>query len=133
METVQFGYHMTIDLYGCKVEQLSSMEECYSLLENLVKELEMTNLIAPYLVRSNGNEDRGGKDPGGVTGYVIIAESHISVHTFTRRKFASMDLYSCKPFDYDKALAYVKKHFGTEDVEVHRLDRGTRYPTENLI
>jgi len=36
------------------------------------------------------------KDPGGWSGFVIIAESHISIHTFPARRFVSIDVYTCK-------------------------------------
>jgi S-adenosylmethionine decarboxylase len=108
------------------------MEGCHDLLQKMVEHLEMTALMPPYLIKANSNEEQGGKDPGGITGFVCIAESHISIHTFVLRKFVSMDVYSCKPFDYDKAVAVVKDHFNPEEIEIHTLDRGTKYPARNI-
>ncbi len=132
MKSEQFGYHLTLDLYKCPKEKLENLDICYDALIQVVKLLDMKALISPYLVKAESNEDDGGKDPGGITGYVIIAESHVSIHTFPKRGFVSIDAYSCKVFDYDIAKNFFKKTFEPEDIEEHRLDRGTKYPQENI-
>ena len=43
------------------------------------------------------------KDPGGLSGFVMIAESHISFHTFPKRGFVTIDVYTCQnELDTDK-------------------------------
>lgn len=132
METTQFGYHMTLDLYECPLKLLSNKDLCTEVLNRLPVILEMHKLIEPVMIEAVSNEDHGGKDPGGFTGFVIIAESHISIHTFPRRGFVSMDIYSCKVFDYKKAEEYLTKSFKPQDKEIHTLDRGSKYPTQNI-
>ena len=44
----------------------------------------------------------------GISGFVIIAESHISVHTFPGRDYVNIDIFSCKSFDHEQALADVR-------------------------
>jgi S-adenosylmethionine decarboxylase len=131
-ETVQFGYHVTLDAYGCPQDTVSSFEILTDLLAGLALKLDMLMLTPPYIVKAPGNLDRGGKDPGGLTGFVIIAESHISIHTFPKRGFVSMDIYSCKKFSFEDAIDFVKKSLKTEDLEIHTIDRGTRYPIRNI-
>ncbi len=99
METLQFGYHLTLDLYHCDPKALSCMETCYRALEELPTRIGMRPLSPPFVVRSDGTEAQGGIDPGGNTGFIIIEQSHISLHTFVRRGFVSIDVYSCKAFD----------------------------------
>lgn len=129
---VQFGYHLTIDLYGCPKAPLEDLQLCYTVLDTLPEKLEMHKLIPPYMIPAGSNLDTGGKDPGGITGMVIIAESHISIHTFAKRGFISIDVYSCKPFDQDLALKHFEDAFKPKESEVHFLDRGERYPTEDI-
>ena len=73
------------------------------------------------------------KDPGGLCGFVMIAESHISFHTFPKRGFVTMDLYTCQcGLDRDWAVARLKSTFGLVDADVFIQERGMRYPAENL-
>lgn len=131
-ETVQFGYHITLDAYKCPEEVISNFEVLSDLLSGLALKLDMLMLTPPYIVKAPGNLDRGGKDPGGLTGFVIIAESHVSIHTFPKRGFVSMDIYSCKQFSYEQAVEFVKKSLKTDDLEIHTLNRGSRYPVNNI-
>ena len=64
----------------------------------------------------------------------MIAESHISIHTFPKRRFVSADVYTCQNgMDKDFVTNFLKQKFKLEDVETHFLKRGTRYPDKNFI
>ena len=133
MDTVQFGYHLTLDLYGCEEAPLNNMQYCYRVIEKLVPALGMHSLISPIIISTDGNETKGGKDPGGFSGFVIIQESHISLHTFVRRGFVSIDVYSCKNgLNVKTIINYFKKAFSLKDTEVNFIKRGTRYPAQNI-
>ncbi len=131
-EFVQFGYHLTIDLYGCPKAPLEDLQLCYDALNTLPEKLGMHKLIPPYMIPAGSNLHTGGKDPGGITGMVIIAESHISIHTFAKRGFISIDVYSCKPFDQAAAVAHFETLFKPTESEVHFLNRGERYPVKDI-
>lgn len=94
---------------------------------------KMKPLIRPILIKAEGNETLGGKDPGGYSGFMIIQESHISIHTFVRRGFVTIDLYSCKEFDATKVVTFLKEIFEAQDVDILKIDRGLKYPKENLF
>jgi S-adenosylmethionine decarboxylase len=69
------------------------------------------------------------KDPGGLSGIVLIAESHISFHTFPRRGFVTIDIYTCADeLDTDQLLKEFKKVFKFTDEDTHYIKRGVRYP-----
>lgn len=130
-KTIQFGEHIMIDGYGGDYKLLNNKEIISFVLSDLPKKLGMKMLSRPMVVSAPGN---WAKDPGGWSGIVIIAESHISVHTFPKRRFMSADVYSCKNgLDVQKIIAYFTKTFKLSDVETHFIRRGTRYPAENLI
>jgi len=90
----------------------------------------LRRLCAPVLVRAPDNEL---KDPGGWSGFVIIQESHISIHTFPRRRFVSIDVYSCKDFDPRPVRRYFRRLFGIQKFENHLVRRGTHYPRYNIV
>jgi len=131
IKTIQFGEHITIDGYGGDYELLNRKEVVSSVLSDLTEKLGMKMLSRPMVVSAPGN---WAKDPGGWSGVEIIAESHISIHTFPKRRFMSADVYSCRNgLDVKKIVAYFTKTFKLSDVETHFIRRGTRYPAENLL
>lgn len=129
---MQFGMHLTLDLYNCDPNALGNMELCYTALNELPGLIHMHNLTPPIVLNAESNEDNGGKDPGGYTGVIILAESHISLHTFVRRGFVSIDTYSCNEFNANFVVNYFKKIFKSDDAEINVIKRGTRYPEQNI-
>ena len=87
--------------------------------------LGMTKMVPPqvYTYRGETPEDWG------VSGFVLIAESHISVHTFPDRGYINVDVFSCKEFDTDASKREIEATFGLDDVRVWTLERGTDYST----
>lgn len=125
-----FGEHITIDGYGGDPERLDNEEAVLSVLTELCDALRMRPLMKPVVLNAPDNHI---KDPGGWSGFVMIAESHISVHTFPKRRFVSADVYTCQNgMDKDFVTDFFKQKFKLEDVETHFLKRGTRYPDKNL-
>jgi S-adenosylmethionine decarboxylase len=76
-----FGPHITLDLKGCPKEILSNYQLHFDFLKNIPQLIQMTPITQPYVFPYEGlvPEDRG------ITGIVIIAESHISVHSFEEK------------------------------------------------
>ena len=80
--------------------------------------LGMTKITEPKVLTYVGSVP----EDWGLSGFVIIAESHISVHTFPSRNYINVDIFSCKEFDSEKALEDVKRIFGAEKGD--QLDYG---------
>jgi S-adenosylmethionine decarboxylase len=128
--TEQFGIHIMIDGYNAPRQLLSNQVYLWSLLEDLPKLIGMHSIAEPQLVEVG---ELNPKDPGGLSGFVMIAESHISFHTFPARGFITMDLYTCQSgIDRDWVIDLLKTSFALEDADVFVQERGMRYPVENL-
>jgi len=126
-----FGEHITIDGYGGDRELLNDKDFVLSCIKELPSLLGMQMLANPEIYFAEGN---GVKDPGGWSGFVVIMESHISIHTFPERGFVSADVYTCKNgMDLGYIENYFKKRFKLKDIETNFIKRGTRYPLENII
>lgn len=131
-KTSIFGEHLIYDAYGCSLDSLNNMETCYDVLNNLVDKAEMHKITEPIIIKSDGNLVLGGKDPGGFTGAVFIQESHITIHTFAKRGFVTIDLYSCKEFNTENIISYLDSVFKPENKDILHFKRGMKYPVDNI-
>ena len=122
-----FGPHLMIDCYEGNFEKLDSIENVYKVLDELPQLLGMKKIIRPYVIRYEG----GGWDKGGICGFVLIAESHISIHTFPEDGFFTADIYSCKDFSEEKATDFFKKAFDAKKVETNFVKRGKLFARKN--
>ena len=132
IKKIKFGEHLIFDAYGCNPKKLDDRAFCLSLLENLVTITKMHKLTEPVIVHAEGNEVLGGKDPGGYSGFVMIMESHISLHTFTKRGFVTIDVYSCKEFSSEGVVEYLVGALEAKEYNVAKMERGLKYPSQNI-
>lgn len=121
-----FGPHLMLDGYGCDKKKLRDLNLVYKILEELPNRIGMTKIMPPYVFKYSGLKP----EDWGVSGFVLIAESHISIHTFPEKNFVSVDIFSCKTFDSPEAETYLKSAFAMEKVECTVVDRGTEFPKE---
>lgn len=63
-------------------------------------------------------------EPQGLTGYVLLAESHISVHTWPEYGYAAVDVYTCGLMETKRAVEHLKGVFKAERVESQTINRG---------
>lgn len=125
-----FGEHFTIDGYKGDFKKLNNKELILRCLNELPGLLGMKTLAAPQIYSA---PDNALKDPGGWSGFVVVAESHISIHTFPKRGFASIDVYTCKNGMDRKFISdYFIKKFDLKDIETNFIKRGTKYPDADV-
>lgn len=117
--------HVIIDGYGGDPEQLADESVVRALLEQYPQEMGMTRIAPPLVVRYRGLRP----EDWGVSGFVMIAESHISVHTFPERRLLWADIFSCKGFDAAPLLEGLKERFRLREMRVSILERGLEYPS----
>lgn len=124
MNEESFGPHLTLDLKGCPKEVLQNYNLHFDLLKNLPEMIGMTPITQPYVFPYSGlvPEDKG------ITGVVIIAESHLSIHSFEDKGYSFIDMFSCKAFDVEKAVEYILDTFKPESYERNLVQRGKDFP-----
>ena len=63
--------------------------------------------------------------PYGLTGIILLAESHIAIHSWPEFNYLAIDIFSCgKKTNPQRALAYLKKEFCPRKIEVREIKRG---------
>lgn len=128
---MKFGEHLVLDGYNCDFDSLDDEDVVKLILDILVIKLGMRKLADPLVFFAPSNNI---KDPGGWSGFVILQESHISIHTFPKRGYLSMDVYTCKDsIPVEIVEECVTAHFGCKDMETSVIPRGTRYPDEDIF
>lgn len=93
------GLHLIGDLYGCRCDYrlMVDRETIEALCLRLVKEAGLTSV---------GSLFHGFGDNGGVTGMVVLAESHLSLHTWPESGYVTVDVYVCNYTTDNRAKAH---------------------------
>ncbi len=87
--------------------------------------INMHKFSDPILIKIPKRENSF--DQGGLTGFVILVESHISIHTFPYDSYVSIDIFSCKAFDGKRAIEYIKNLFEAQKIEYNMKRRGKEF------
>lgn len=125
-----FGVHFMVDGYGAPADVLKDKHALHAALEEIPKQMSMHSISDPVVVEVGPNNK---KDPGGVSGVILIAESHFAFHTFPSRGFVTIDVYTCKDnLDTEKLLLELKQVFKFTSEETYYIERGQNYPTNDV-
>src|SRR4030042_1129858 len=119
-----FGKHLALDGYGCLVPVLKNLNLIAKFLEEAPGRSGMTKIMPPYVFWYVGKVP----EDWGLSGFVLIAESHISLHTFPEKAFLSLDVFSCKDFDEELVISMAVGFFGIQKYEHQVHDRGLEFP-----
>lgn len=126
--TYGFGPHLMLDCYGCNREKLADMDLIFDTLDKFPVKIGMTKIMPPYVFKYHGVVP----EDWGISGVVLIAESHITIHTFPDKDHAFVDIFSCKEFDTDYALNYMINLFEAKEHEVSLSSRGAEFPRKKI-
>lgn len=150
------GTHLLLDCRTTASAPLGDMEVIYDLLETIPASIGMTVVVPPVVVRFPhvaGEMERlvaqlrGGSitphtqsvlalaeqslrlratTESGLSGFVIIAESHFSIHTWPEKNYFSADLYSCKGFDSDQVMKHISSvlNIDPKQSKIQVVERG---------
>lgn len=109
-----FGRHYLIDLRGCDPEIIKQVDPTREILLRATKECGATRLD-DYFHQFQ---------PFGVSGVVLIAESHISVHTWPENGFVALDIFTCGEMKPQVAVDIMQKSFRAKEATVKIVVRG---------
>lgn len=129
------GLHIIADLYNCqKSDLLFSSAKLREVCVNACKDAGLT-VLGDHFIQFDGAD---GTQHGGSTGAVVLAESHLAIHTWPERNSATLDVYVCN-FTADntgKAEAVYRtllKALKPADVLVERIQRGRDLPKTQRV
>lgn len=119
---VMRGHHLILDLFDCDEKVLSNEKAVRKFLFGMPAKIGMHRIAGPFVVRFEP-ADKAKKREWGISGITIIAESHISCHTYPYKATCKVDIYSCKEFDEKKAEKIVAQYFGSKNYSTKMLVR----------
>lgn len=109
------GRHLLLELFDCDAQVLNNLETVKGALVEAAK-LAQATIVDVVFHEFN---------PFGISGVVVIAESHLAIHTWPEYRYAAVDIFSCgevlKP---DVAANYLVEQFAAERASVVELQRG---------
>ncbi|MBL4826777.1 MAG: adenosylmethionine decarboxylase [Spongiibacteraceae bacterium] len=106
--------HLLVELFDCNVETLKDQSLLTALLNQAAVAANVTIVQSVFHQFS----------PQGVTGVVIIEESHLSIHTWPEYAYASVDFYTCGDGLPEKAFAVIAAGLEAQRSELLMIDRG---------
>lgn len=120
------GLHLTADLYRCRCDAALLTQP--AALAERCRTLTVGTGLTLVGEKWHGFASQGDR-PGGVTGMLLLAESHLAVHTWPEQGSVTLDVYVCN-FTADNSakaerlLQSLKQVFQPEQAQNHRLRRG---------
>ena len=112
--TLKLGEHFIFDLSNCNHEILMDSERAYSLFAQAVRESGLTVVDEGFYKFS----------PHGFTCFLLLAESHASLHAWPEYGYCAIDLFTCAiGMDMMPLLQRLKEAFGADDFALRKLDR----------
>lgn len=120
------GLHVILDGY-VKDSSVFNGPTLKNAFEKLAEELEMKIIMGPDFLEveldSSKLQSDIFQDEGGITGMCVISTSHMSIHCWPIRKCFSMDVFSCKDFDGNKAKEIIWNLLGVEEGNLITINR----------
>jgi len=118
------GKHIILEVHGDSKELLNDIERIERIMTEAVQ-LSGATVIKPFFHQFS---------PHGISGVIVIAESHFSIHTWPEYGYAALDLFTCgdqiKP---DDAVQYLKNKMDAQHIHMMEIKRGTLdIPPEEL-
>jgi S-adenosylmethionine decarboxylase proenzyme len=112
-----FGSQVVLDLYDCETDHLDDMAWVKATLINAAREAGATIVDTVFHKFS----------PWGISGVVVIAESHLAIHIWPENRYAAIDVFTCgQNVRMDVASAFLKREFRAGRAVQRRFARGDR-------
>jgi len=112
---IALGRHLIIELSGCPREILDSQEKIEQVMTDAAIAANTTILKKVFHKFS----------PQGVTGVIVVSESHISIHTWPELNYAAIDIFTCgQKADPWKAHEVIVRELKPKDVKITEMIRG---------
>lgn len=111
---MRLGRHVIAEFVGCDPKVLNDVS---TIREIMIKAAEAAGarMVNDFFHKFN---------PHGVTGVVVVQESHLTIHTWPEYGYAAVDIFTCGRTNPWKAFEYIKEYLKPRKVHVEEIERG---------
>ena len=109
------GTEWIIEAYGCEPDVLRDVTRLQELFDRLIADLHLTPVAAPIWHTFPA--------PGGITGFVVLAESHLACHTFPEFGSICVNVFCCRPRSEVDAAGAMTAILGASETSVRTIER----------
>lgn len=110
----EFGKHYVVELVACHTEKIKFVKDVQEVMLRAAEKSRA--VILEYHFHQF--------DPVGVSGFILIRESHFSIHTWPDSRYAALDIFTCGKMEPQLAIDEVKSSFEAGEVKIKTLPRG---------
>ena len=111
----QLGRHLIVEMMGSPYHRLNNI----TFIDNVFREACTIGSLTLLKMQLHQFE------PFGVSGVAVLAESHISIHTWPEKSYAALDIFVCgKNANPELALKYIEEQMEATSLNVKTFDRG---------
>ncbi|MBX2872748.1 MAG: adenosylmethionine decarboxylase [Saprospiraceae bacterium] len=111
------GRHWLIELQDCEVTTLTAVNAVAKIMEGAVAASGATQVESRFHQFN----------PYGVSGVIVIMESHFTIHTWPEYAYAAVDIFTCGDLiNTEKAVEFLQQAFGSKQVSTQLIERGIR-------
>jgi len=121
--------HLIVDGFGCDPERLRNLKVVEQFLADTPDAIGMKRISPVYACSYQGDE----AEQCGVSGFVLIAESHLSIHTWPERGALWADIFSCKPFDTGPVVDALVQAFRITQLRIQIVERSLGHRDESQV
>ena len=116
-ESASIGQQIVLDLYECDTERFDDIDWVRRTLVEAAERASATIIQVIFHKFA----------PWGISGVVVIAESHIAIHTWPEKRYAAIDVFTCGPvLNLERAVDFLVDAFRSKDPHLLRFDRGEK-------
>ncbi|MEK9151518.1 MAG: adenosylmethionine decarboxylase [Patescibacteria group bacterium] len=109
------GIHYFLEFFGCDVRQIDSVDFWKDILPRSVEGTDIKILHDHYYKF----------EPQGVTAFLLLSASHISVHSWPEHGYVACDVFACgEEKDTDAIVRSLSEHISHERVRINKVQRG---------
>ncbi len=120
-----WGQHLILDIAGCN-DNICDEATIRAFVKALLEAIDMVAYGEPVIEHFAEHVP----DAAGYSMVQLIETSAVTGHFSDKNRDAYLDIFSCKPFDNDKAIAVTDKHFEPESIHMLSLARDAKQPPE---
>ena len=115
---MSLGKHAIVDLYDCNISNIDDLKEIKNIIIESANESNL-HVVKEFFYKFN---------PIGISGVLILLESHLTIYTLPEYNFVALDVFTCgKHFNLKEVCSIIVKKLKSDKYVIKLIERGIKY------